>query len=179
MQESPDDTKPAELKKLENSPTKNNEIKNKDVRLFLNSLSKQGYQVDANESDAATPVEENVTLSGVDSSASNLLCVIHLYVREASRRYKIEINYNTKTDTVDSVARDLISQLHLDASNYMQAITALIEASLIQTYNCLGLREKDIQDAKSVFVHLKGIREEYLDLIRICVCIYVDKDTTN
>ena len=98
-------------------------------------------------------------------------------MREASKRYKIEIRYNTKTDTVDSVARDLTTQLHLDSNNYMQAITGLIEASLFQTHGCVGLREKDIQDAEAVVLFLKSMKEEYMNLIRICVCIYVDKAT--
>ena len=54
-------------------------------------------------------------------------CEIHIYIRELSKKFKIEILYNVKMDTIESVARDLLNQINLaNKDEYFQCLVALI-----------------------------------------------------
>jgi hypothetical protein len=92
---------------------------------------------------------------------------------DIAKKVTVEIQYNPKEDTVDIVANDLVAEMKLDANEYVNALIAIIEQSLMTDYNLIALRDKDLADAKSVISALCEEVENCDYLVKIYVFILI------
>ena len=95
-------------------------------------------------------------------------CLMHLFIKETNKKYKIEIQYCPREDTIDSVAESLITQMNINRIDNLTAIAANIEQALL-VQNFIGLRKKDFDDISKFMVELEALFKESKELISIWV----------